>query len=485
MAINFNSERLSADDNQVFYFDQLDGDALLSPDELSSLISQHQGHELMHRYNRLRKYYVGQHKILNKPRKRQGKPDTRLVVNFAKELVDNEVGYFAGTPVKFDYVDNGDSNEEIDKQINEFVNNNNLTDVVAELAKQVDIFGRSYLLMYQNEEKQTRVAPVEPRNAFVVYANTIDTKPVFGVYYTTRNKNNGVSGMLYTDKFVYNFQGTNGGAIIIDTEAATENLFKAVPIIEFYSNVERQGLYEQVIGLIDAVDEALSNKNNDIEYFSNTIMKVINAKIDQKTMDDMIDKRVIVVPSINPEKPVDINFLNKPDADTIQENFLDRAIDMIYTKSNVANFQDEVFGTASGTALEFKLQAMSTAANMKERKFKMSLSKMWRLGFTVGATLPLDPTGRQANNIQMTFKRTVPHNIQDEATTAKALQDVVSRRTAISVLSFVDDPDAELKALEDEQQEAAKRSQQMMSLADDESDSDFNKGDAGDGATER
>ena len=148
MAINFNSERLSADDNQVFYFDQLDGDALLSPDELSSLISQHQGHELMHRYNRLRKYYVGQHKILNKPRKRQGKPDTRLVVNFAKELVDNEVGYFAGTPVKFDYVENGDSNEEIDKQINEFVNNNNLTDVVAELAKQVDIFGRSYLLMY-------------------------------------------------------------------------------------------------------------------------------------------------------------------------------------------------------------------------------------------------------------------------------------------------------------------------------------------------
>ena len=145
MAINFNSERLSADDNQVFYFDQLDGDELLSTDELSSLISQHQGNELMHRYNRLRKYYVGQHKILNKKRKRQGKPDTRLVVNFAKELVDNEVGYFAGTPVKFDYVENGDSNEEIDKQINEFVDNNNLTDVVAELAKQVDIFGRSYL----------------------------------------------------------------------------------------------------------------------------------------------------------------------------------------------------------------------------------------------------------------------------------------------------------------------------------------------------
>ena len=74
MAINFNSERLSADDNQVFYFDQLDGDELLSTDELSSLISQHQGNELMYRYNRLRKYYVGQHKILNKKRKRKESP---------------------------------------------------------------------------------------------------------------------------------------------------------------------------------------------------------------------------------------------------------------------------------------------------------------------------------------------------------------------------------------------------------------------------
>ncbi|QEA57818.1 phage portal protein [Weissella hellenica] len=102
------------------------------------------------------------------------------------------------------------------------------------------------------------------------------------------------------------------------------------------------------------------------------------------------------VSSVDSDRPVDIDFINKSDADLIQEHFLDRAIDTIYTKSNVANFNDDVFGNASGTTLEFKLQSMSNTANMKERKFK--------LAFAIGATLPLDMTGELAKNFKVTFK---------------------------------------------------------------------------------
>src|SRR5699024_2198508 len=90
-----------------------------------------------------------------------GKPDNRLVINFAKELVDNEVGFFAGTPVKFDYDDNGQENQELDQRIADFVAINDLTDSIVELAKQVDIFGRSYTLLYQDEDSNTRVAPID------------------------------------------------------------------------------------------------------------------------------------------------------------------------------------------------------------------------------------------------------------------------------------------------------------------------------------
>lgn len=470
MAINFNSDRLSSDENHVFYSESI-GDDLPAETDVNELINAH-ANRLNNRYNRLMNYYLGKHSIIRKLAKAKGKPDNRLVINFAKELVDNEVGFFAGTPVKFDYDDNGNENNELDQRIADFVAINDLTDTIAELAKQVDIFGRSYTLLYQDEDSNTRVAPIDPRNAFVIYGTQIGAPIEYAVYYTQRQRNGAISGTLYTKHSVVTFHGSASAGIQYDE--VTDNLFTNVPLVEFFDSIERQGLFEQVISLIDAVDMAMSNKGNDIDYFSNTIMKVVNAKIKKETVDEMIDKRLINVPSVDADRPVDIDFLNKPDADLIQEHFLDRAIDAIYTKSNVSNFNDDVFGNASGTALEFKLQSMSNAANMKERKFKLSIRQLFKLAFAIGATLPLDMTGELAKNVKATFKRTVPHNVQDEAKTAKTMLDVVDRKTAISAISTVDDPDAVIKARDDEQRNNANN---VYKTLEDVSENDFKGGD--------
>lgn len=457
MVLKFNADSLSADENDVFYFDQVDNE-MLSETELGELISVH-SRSVVKRFNKLMRYYLGRHDILKKRNKSKGKPDNRIVINFAKEIVDNEVGYFAGTPVKFDYDENGNKNSEIDKRIADFVNINMLSDTVAELSKQVDIFGRSNVLLYQDEEANTLVNTIDPRQSFVVYDTSINKNKVFGVYYNQLKRNGLIRGVLYTKEKMFEFEGNLNGAITLGD--VKDNVFQDVPIIEFYASTERQGIFEQVISLIDSVDQAFSNKNNDIDYFANTIMKIVNASIDQKGVEDMIDKRLLNVKSVNSESGgVDIDFLNKPDADNIQEHFLERAIDFIYSKSNSANFNDEVFGNASGTALEFKLQSMSNAAGMKERKFKTSLQQVFKLAFTVGATLPYNPGAEK--NVNMTFKRTVPHNVQDEANTAKTLLDVTDQRTALSALSIVDDPDAVIEAKKQDQDVKAKSMMDMV-----------------------
>lgn len=466
MVLKFNADKLSADENDVFYFDQLD-DEILSETELGELISVH-SRKVVKRFDKLMRYYLGRHNILNKKNKTKGKPDNRIIINFAKEMVDNEVGYFAGTPVKFDYDENGVSNEEIDSRIADFVNLNMLSDTVAELAKQVDIFGRSNVLVYQDEDANTLVNTIDPRQSFVVYDTSINKNKIFGVYYNQLKRNGSIRGVLYTSSQYFEFEGDINGNIAIGE--AFENIFQDVPLIEFYASNERQGLFEQVISLIDSVEQAFSNKNNDIDYFANTIMKVIGASIDQKKVEAMIDKRLLNVPTVSSENgTVDIDFLNKPDADNIQEHFLERAIDFIYSKANSANFNDEVFGNASGTALEFKLQSMSNAAGMKERKFKTSLQKIFKLAFEVGATLPYNPGAEK--NVTMTFKRTVPHNVQDEANTAKVLLEVTDERTALSALSIVDDPDAVIEA---KKQDQSVKAQSMMDIVKQDETSDAN-----------
>lgn len=437
------NSKIFVDENDVLHFID-NGTNELTASDLTDLITQHL--YFIDKYTRLMNYYKGHHDILNVAKKSRGKPDARAIVNFPAEIVTNSVGYFVGTPVKFDYEFDDDMN--VDQKITNWTNLVNMQDKIVELAKQVDIFGRAYLLLYQDENKQTCVANVDPRLGFIVYDDAIEPKPLFGVYYSA-DGNQGYRGTLYSKTEIQSFTMNNLDTVVKFGEKS-DNQFAEVPLVEAMATFERQGVYENVLSLIDAVDFAMSAEQNDIDYFSNTIMKVINAKIDQETINNMIDNRLINVKVVDEKAPVDIEFLNKPDANGIQERFIDRAVNFIYTKSMVANFNDEVFGNASGTSLEFKLQAMSNNANMKARKFTSVLKNVFRLAFKIGASLPLIDGGE--NNVKIKFTKTVPHNLVDEANTLQTLMNsgVVSEKTALSVLSVVDDPDKEIQMIQQE-----------------------------------
>jgi len=450
------------DDNGVFYYSQPTtnaGEYGIRPGDLLNFIWYHSQH-LQSRYYKLRRYYRGHHDIIDKDNKKQGRPDSRIVVNYPAELVNNSVGYFVGTPAKIDYIDqDGAVNKEFDSKVTEFIRMNNFDDKLVELAKQVDIYGRSHLLIYQNEDKETRVATLDPLHAFVIYDDSIEPKPLFAVYYRTTavfgSDNESITtgeveGTLYTRNESINFIGSSQGVDIAFDEPEM-NQFGDVQIIEAVANDERKGVFEDVISIIDAVDEAMSAKANDINYFSNAILKVINATMDQDKVDDMLDNHFINIKRVaNGEAPI-IEFVDKPDADGVQERFLDRAVDFIYTKAMVANFNDDVFGTASGTALEFKLQAMSNNASMKARKFTSVIRKLFKLGFTAGATLPIEGNIR---DLSIKFTKTVPHNIADEINTAVSgfNSGLLDHRTALSLVSSVEDPEQVLDALKREKE---------------------------------
>src|SRR5699024_10559636 len=99
---------------------------------------------------------------------------------------------------------------------------------------------------------------------------------------------------------------------------------------------------------------------------------ILGALLDDDSIRNLKDNRIINLAGDNAEK-VTVEFLEKPDADQTQENFLDRTERLIYQLSQVANIDDTTFGTAgnsSGVALEFKLQPMKNLASNKERKFQ-------------------------------------------------------------------------------------------------------------------
>ena len=139
------------------------------------------------------------------------------------------------------------------------------------------------------------------------------------------------------------------------------------PAVEYVENDERMGIYESVLPMIDAYNKAISEKANDVDYFADAYLKILGAKLKPEDLRELRRNRIINFEGEDAGELI-VEFLQKPNGDATQENLINRLEKLIFQISMVANISDENFGTSSGIALKYKLQAMSNLALTKQRK---------------------------------------------------------------------------------------------------------------------
>ena len=406
-------------------------------------IRKHQ--EMFRRYEYLENLYRGFHDIFKQPEKEQWKPDNRLAANFPRYMTDTFTGYGYGIPIKVSHPD-----DAVNAAVQEFGRQNEVTDHDAELIKRCCIYGHAFEYLYQEDGTQeTKVSELSPKDVFVVYDDTLKHRALFAVrygYHDADGANAGkVYGSLMTREYIRPFEGTR----FFEED---RNPYGRIPVIEWRLNDERIGLYENAAGLIEMYNHTLSEKGNDVDAFADAYLSVLGAELDEDQIYRIRDDRVINFYGTDNAKDVLVQFLQKPTADGTQENLLTRLENLIYQTSMVANISDESFGNASsGTALSYKLQAMSNLARGFDRKIEKSLRKRYKLiGGLVSSSIPEDAY----KEIEIHFTRNLPKNTLEEAQTAQALEGMVSKETQLSVLSIVDDPKAEIEKLDEEDSEA-------------------------------
>ena len=407
----------------------------LTHEQLMEYIEQHQAQ--VPRFNELWAQYTSRPPILDQPDKDAYKPDNRLVANFGKYIVDTFNGYFTGIPVKVSH-----EKENVNEAINYFWRYNDMDDTFSELSKLTSIYGVSYLYVWQDEEAKTRVTYNSPFDMFVVYDNTVSRNIKYGVRYKY-DEDNTLTGTLFTQTEVMAFSNDAYG----DTEP---HYYPIVPIIEFVENDEQQSLIRPVESLINAYNKALSEKSNDVEYFSDAYMKILGAELDTETIQNIRDNRIINMDGDDAQKIV-VEFMNKPDGDVTQENLLNRIESLIYHLAMVANINDESFGNASGTSLEFKLQPMKNLSGMKERKFTKGLNNLFKCFTALPTNVPASDKDSWVE-VEYRFIRNIPRNVQDEAETARNLEGIISKESQLSTLSIVDDVQSEIERMDAERE---------------------------------
>ena len=415
------------------FYKEMDAATEFSTALIQQLISEHKEH--IEAYKELKDFYTGNHAILKQKAKDKYKPDNRLVVNFAKYIVDTFNGYFIGNPVSMFHED---------KTVNDYLayidGYNDQADNNAELSKICSIYGHGFELVFNDENSEIGITYMTPIDGFVVYDNTIQNKPLFACHYGLNDDDEEV-GYFYTKEAVYQFATVSGAYTIVEE---TPNVFGDIPMIEYLENEERQSIFENVKTLINAFNKALSEKANDVEYYADAYLKVLGAEIDEKTLQTLRDTRII---NVSGDDTLTVEFMTKPSADGTQENLLDRLQKLIFEISMVANISDENFGNSSGIALRYKLQSMDNLAKSKERKFQSGMSRRYRLI----SNYPTSKIGENEwVNIQYKFTRNVPANLAEEADIAQTLSGIVSEETQVSVLSIVQNAKEEVQRKNEE-----------------------------------
>ncbi|WBU87829.1 portal protein [Brochothrix phage BtpYZU01] len=387
--------------------------------------------------------YKGNATIFERDNKALHKPDNRIDINFPKYITDTFCGFFNGIPVKKKHED-----ETFSEAIKKFDNMQDMQDEDAELAKLVSIFGYAFELLYQDENAKTNVVSVSPLDMFIVYDESVASKPLFAVRYGLNSRTEAIEGTLYTEDAVTQFKADGGNLVVKESEP---NIYEGLPVIEYIFNKERIGIFESVKSMIDAYDKALSEKTNDVDYFSDSYLKILGADIDEETLVAIRDNRIINLP--NAQTGVVVEFLDKPDSDAQTENLLDRLKEHIFQIAMTANISDENFGSSSGVALAYKLQPMDNLAAAFERKFQAGMNKRYKLFASLLTNVP-EKLSDAWGDIEYKFTRNMPKNILEEAQTAVQLATIASRETTLSVLSVVPDVRAEIDRMDSEREDS-------------------------------
>lgn len=440
----------------------LEADGSVPARLLLSCIKEHQ--QTVGRIKRLEDYYKGDHPILRRDLGAdKGLPNNRLVANHAKYITDVATGYFGGDPVKY-------GGAGIDQLVEAY----KAADIVshdAEMVKDLSMYGRALELYYMTSDDppMPRATCIDPRQIFLVVDDSVEYQSLFGVhYYERRDIDNKVIGWtinVYTADKVYLYRPTTLTVAAYGAPEVRDHFFGGVPIVEIWNNEEQMGDFEQQISLIDAYNTLASDRINDKEQFVDAILKLVGASLGDdeaeagRTIQLLKKYKVLELPSgVDADADWLTKSLNEADTEVLRNAIKSD----IHEFAMVPNLTDSNFAAnASGVAMKYKLFGLEQLAKTKERYFVQGLRERLKLWAHV-----LQVKGRavSVDNVTITMTRSLPSNDLETAQMITQLDGKVSDETLISQLSFVDDPAAEIEAVNAQKDADVKRQQQSFGM---------------------
>jgi SPP1 family phage portal protein len=395
-------------------------------------------------------YYNGNHAILKDYAMQESRSNRKLIFNFPRKFVDNEVGYILGKPVN--YVSKSDYDEvvhKIDLNMSHWEKEHNIN-----LRKQSEIYGESYELNYIDTDGQFSATVLTPQNAYVLEDGTADRNVLLGLHKFTRRFDDKVYLDVYTDQEILHYEliGDKKNSLSKQSKPPElhyigkhNHIFGRVPIISCPANTERKCGFQDVISLFDAYNALNSDLVNEIADHRNSYLVIENAKLEAEDLLNMKKMGIIQVPVGGK-----VTWLIKEINDSFVKNELDNLEHKIYDMMDQVNFNENWASNTSSLALRNKLLNLENRVAMREAFMETVIKQRLRNFFTY--LQKKEGIQYDYRDIAVKFTRNLPTDLVGLADVIVKLKDIVSHESLLALLPFVENPKLEHNKFHSEKQ---------------------------------
>ena len=398
------------------------------------------------RLQKLDDYYANKGKISERARKK-GLPNNQLAHAYPQYIVSVASGYLVGAPVQY-------SAEQDIEALTGMYRKSKMASVDSELAESASIYGVGVELLYIDEHSAIKSAKVERPSAFVVYDDTVEAKPLLGIRWICRSKGSVKSYKVfaYTNKYIFQYKGTDLQSLSPDG-TPEQHYFDGVPLVEYWNNGKERGDFESVLPLIDAYDLLQSDRVNDKQQFVESLLVITGAREleapedpddTRSTAQRIREDKILAMPD-----GTTVSYLNKQLNEADVEVLRTSIARDIHKFSHIPDLSDENFaGNTSGVAMKYKLFGLEQLTKVKERWFEEGLRQ--RLGLVCSALRLKSISVPDAEDIQISFSRSLPVNEMEVAQMVRTLSGLVPEEVLLSQVPFIKDVKLALDMLDQE-----------------------------------
>ena len=331
----------------------------------------------------LQKYKKGEQPILRREKAVRPEINYKVVENHSAEITDFKVGYSFSSPITYvqranvDSVDNtGESDDKRIALLNEIMFELGKSSQDKKLGYDLMIGGLGYRIVLPKKVK-TGISPVDvlklnPQTTFVVRYNDIYKKPILAVTYVVNADGFKKIG-AYTKSKYFEIETASPGPWKI-TESP--NKLGIIPITEYRSNDDRMGCFETVLPLLNALNEATSDRLNGLAQFVQSILWMNNCDIDKEQMEQLKDKLGLLTKS-EPGNPASVQYLTATLDQTQTQTLIDYLYEQILQIAGVPGREQSTGGnTGQAIMLSNGWQIAETHARSTELAFEESEREM-------------------------------------------------------------------------------------------------------------